>query len=95
METLLGAFLCVCCYQVLLEEREPGTPGNPAPQNECVYDEQGNLVDKSHPYAGCRGTPNEYDSQSDPVNHFIIDSGGPLRSGLPAAWDSMRHALGL
>jgi hypothetical protein len=77
-----------CCYRGILEDRRP-TPDDP--QNECFYDNRGNLVDQNHPYAGCGGTPNQYDSASDPLRHALIDRGGILRSGLGAFLTSRRH----
>ena len=52
--------------------------------NECFYDNSGQLVDESHPYKGCRGTPDEYPVPDDWWNHpgtvydhFVNDKGGP------------------
>lgn len=50
------------------------------PQNECFYDEKGKLIDENHPYAGTKGTPNQYDA-SDKYNHTVKDSGGIVKSG--------------
>jgi Domain of unknown function (DUF4157) len=79
-----------CGFSGILETRIP-TRGNP--QNECFYDHSGVLVDESHPYSGCRGTPNEYDSSDSPKSHAILDSGGIVRAGLPAFVTSRTHDL--
>jgi hypothetical protein len=78
-----------CCYRGLLEDRMP-SPSDP--QNECFYDETGRLVDHAHPYSGCRGTPDYYDSASNPLEHVFLDSGGIVRAGLPAFLESIRHS---
>jgi hypothetical protein len=70
-----------CGFRGILEDRIP-TPDNP--QNECLYDHSGALVDQNHPYSGCRGTPNQYDSADSPISHALLDSGGILRAGAPA-----------
>ena len=70
-----------CGFRGILEDRTP-TPADP--QNECFYDHSGTLVDGSHPYAGCRGTPNQYDSDRDPIRHTFSDTGGIWHAGGPA-----------
>jgi len=70
-----------CGFRTILENRAP-TPDDP--MNECVYDHTGVLVDENHQFAGCRGTPDQYDSRTDPVRHATIDSGGIVAQGLPA-----------
>ena len=70
-----------CGFRGILEDRAP-TPADP--QNECFYDHSGALVDETHPYAGCRGTPNLYASERDPIRHALIDPGGIARAGAPA-----------
>jgi hypothetical protein len=70
-----------CGFRTILEDRSP-TPDDP--ENECVYDHSGALVDQNHPYAGCRGTPDQYDSRTDPLKHTFIDSGGIVRAGADA-----------
>jgi hypothetical protein len=77
-----------CGFRSILEDRAP-TPDDP--MNECVYDHSGTLVDEHHPYAGCRGTPDQYDSQSSPIRHFAIDSGGIVRAGAGAFLESRVH----
>ncbi|KCZ70539.1 hypothetical protein ANME2D_02559 [Candidatus Methanoperedens nitroreducens] len=67
-----------CGFRGILENRIP-TPDDP--QNECFYDHSGTLVDQNHPYAGCRGTPNQYDSDDSPVSHTLRDTGGILYAG--------------
>jgi Domain of unknown function (DUF4157) len=80
-----------CCYRGILEDRRP-TPDDP--QNECFFDEAGRIVDQNHPYAGCRGTPNQYDSATDPIRHALLDTGGIVRKGWGAYWESRRHEVG-
>lgn len=70
-----------CGFRGILENRVP-TPEDP--QNECFYDHSGTLVTPGHPFAGCGGTPNQYDSADSPVSHTLRDSGGILYAGLPA-----------
>ena len=52
------------------------------------YDHNGALVDEHHPFSGCRGTPNQYDSSQHPILYALIDSGGIVRSGGPAFFES-------
>lgn len=70
-----------CGFRGILELRAPTADD---PMNECFYDHSGALVDEHHPYAGCRGTPDQYDSARDPIRHATIDSGGIARAGFPA-----------
>ena len=71
-----------CGFRGILEDRIPTSNDL---QNECFYDHSGALVDENHPYAGCRGTPNRYDSsQYRGVPHATIDPGGIVRAGAPA-----------
>jgi Domain of unknown function (DUF4157) len=79
-----------CGYRTILEDRVPTTDD---PMNECVYDHEGTLVTDSHPYSGCQGTPNQYDSRTDALKHGTIDSGGVVRNGIPALIDSGIHAV--
>lgn len=79
-----------CCFRGILENRRPN-PSNP--QNECFYDNRGILVNEAHKYAGCRGTPNQYDSASNPIKHAVVDRGGIVRSGVGAFFTSVRHAF--
>jgi hypothetical protein len=74
-----------CCYRGILEDRPP-SPDDP--QNECFYDNNGSLVDEGHEHAGCRGTPNEYDSATDWWNHTFNDRGGIWAKGWGAFWSS-------
>jgi hypothetical protein len=67
-----------CGYRGILEDRRPTRAD---PQNECFYDEYGTLVGPYHRYAGCGGTPNQYDSETETLGHATIDSGGVVRSG--------------
>ncbi|HLT40970.1 MAG TPA: DUF4157 domain-containing protein [Enhygromyxa sp.] len=68
--------------------KEDCDPTSEAPQNECFYDTVGRLVDESHEYSGCRGTPNSYDSERSMLGHTFADDGGIFWSGLPAFWES-------
>jgi hypothetical protein len=79
-----------CGYRGILEDRAPA-PGDP--MNECFYDHSGRLVDDSHPYAACGGTPDEYDSRTDPVKHATIDKGGIVRAGPGAFVESRAHDI--
>lgn len=74
-----------CGFRGILEDRAP-TPDDP--QNECFYDDNGRLVDADHPFADCGGTPNQYNSSTDPISHATIDRGGIVRSGWSAFWES-------
>jgi hypothetical protein len=74
-----------CGFRGILEDR---IPTRDDPQNECFYDHSGVLVDQNHPFSGCRGTPNQYDSSINPLLHTFIDSGGITRAGLPAFSES-------
>lgn len=69
-----------CGYEGIKETTTPN-PKTGRLQNECFYDESGTLVDENHPYAGCRGTPNEYDAATDPFAHTTQDSGGIFQAG--------------
>jgi hypothetical protein len=88
----LGIFHCG--FRTILENRAP-TPDDP--MNECVYDHSGNLVNASHPYAGCRGTPDQYDGHSgtpfQKFMHTACDTGGIVAQGIPAFITSRRHDI--
>lgn len=79
-----------CGYDGIVEERLP-TSGNP--QNECFYDDQGVLVDSSHRYSKCGGTPNEYDSMKSKYDHTVKDKGGVFKAGPDAFMESRRKNL--
>lgn len=79
-----------CGFRVILEDRDP-TPADP--QQECAYDHSGRLVDENHPYAGCRGTPNQYDAAKHPFLHTVIDTGGIAQAGGPAFVTSRLYTL--
>lgn len=79
-----------CGFRTILEDRIPAPID---PQNECVYDHSGVLVDENHPFAGCRGTPDQYDSASSPVSHIFRDSGGIWNAGGPAFLTSRIYQL--
>jgi len=46
-------------------------------------------VNENHPYAGCRGTPDQY-TADDWWDHTFNDSGGIWEAGGPAAKESIR-----
>ena len=77
-----------CGYDGIKEMRAP-SPGSP--QNECFFDDFGHLVDENHPYAGCGGSPNQFDA-SDEWNHTVNDSGGILNAGPQGLATSARKA---
>jgi hypothetical protein len=79
-----------CGYRTMLEDRQP-TPDDPI--QECVYDDNGRLVDKDHAYADCRGTPDQYYAKNDKIRHALLDSGGIWHAGGPAFRESMWHAF--
>ncbi|WP_299222280.1 DUF4157 domain-containing protein [uncultured Aquimarina sp.] len=85
-----------CGFRTILENRAP-TPSDP--MNECVYDHSGVLVDANHPYAGCRGTPDQYDGHGglstpyDTLMHIVCDTGGIVHEGIPAFITSRRYDI--
>ncbi len=80
-----------CGFRGILEDRAPTANDL---QNECFYDHSGALVDQNHPYAGCRGTPNRYDSRFlGGVPHATLDPGGIVRAGAPAFLSSRVYDL--
>lgn len=94
-----------CGFDGYLENRVPNN-NNPAPTNECFYDDDGNLVTESHEYGGCRGTPDYYPffgtgdltDKERKGPHTDIDSGGqagPSRThaniGIEAAVESAKY----
>jgi RHS repeat-associated protein len=83
-----GEVVFHCGFTCYIEKKAPLTFD---PQGECCYDEKNALVDECHKYAGCRGTPNQYDADTDPGKHFWSDSGGIVGSGGPAFNESNRH----
>ena len=74
-----------CEFRGFLENRVPSEE-NPAPANECFYDNSGALVDENHKWKGCRGTPDYYpyfgtgtDADEDRSSpHATKDTGGTL-----------------
>ena len=54
-----------------------------SPRQQCFYDEDGNLVDKDHEYAGCQGSPDQHSNWFD---HSFDDSGGIFSQ---AGWDGL------
>lgn len=77
-----------CGYDGFLENRRPSRS---QPIAECFYDEQGLLVDQNHPYAGCRGTPDQY--PADDLRHVTEDKVGAAEEGWDSFWESRRHDL--
>lgn len=75
-----------CGYEGFLENRRPSRS---QPIAECFYDERGRLVDQSHPYAGCGGTPDQY--LADDLRHVTEDKGGIAEQGWDSFWESRRH----
>lgn len=79
-----------CGYDGILEN----VPARPErPMNECFYDESGVLVDENHEYAGCGGTPDQYDGRTQGWDHTWKDEGGIWKAGGPAMIDSIRHQV--
>jgi RHS repeat-associated protein len=68
-----------CGYKECVLERRAEGEASPSedPIAECVYDELGRLVDDSHPFAGCQGTPDHFYAGADPIFHGFFDPGGP------------------
>jgi len=77
-----------CGFRGILEDKSP-TPEDP--QNECFYDESGKLVDENHPYSGCAGTPNDFDSSASTWDHIFNDRGGIWQKGWGAFKESRRY----
>src|SRR5262249_26227403 len=70
-----------CGFQTFLESR-PASDSDSSLCAECVYDTTGSLVDETHPFAGCRGTPDQYKTDQywrvgGTILHGCFDSGGP------------------
>lgn len=80
-----------CGFKTILEDQV--NKNSSVMMNECVYDHTGTLVTDAHPYSWCKGTPNQYDSRTDPVKHTFIDSGGILMNGIPAFIASRIHDI--
>lgn len=79
-----------CGFRGILEDRKP-TPNDP--QNECFYDEYGNLIDENSPSADCGGSPNQYNSETDKWDHTFNDEGGIRHKGWDAFWESRVHPV--
>lgn len=77
-----------CGFRGILEDRRP-SPDDP--MNECFYDHSGVLVDDSHEYAGCKGTPDYYDSETSWWDHTFNDPGGIWEAGWDAWMESGRY----
>ena len=90
-DSSLGSNLFHCGYEGYLENVTP-TPENP--QQECFYDDDGDLVDEKHEDAGCRGTANQYDGHGwdlDALRHTFIDEGGIWENGRDGVATSVEH----
>jgi hypothetical protein len=87
----LGSNLFHCGYEGYLEN---ATPTPEEPQQECFYDDRGDLVDEQHEDAGCRGTANQYDGHGwdlDALRHTFIDDGGIWEHGREGVATSVEH----
>ncbi len=67
-----------------LENVEPSVEN---PQQECFYDNSGDLIDENHQYAGMGGTANYYSGW----DHVTKDPGGIYHSGGEAFLTSMEY----
>jgi len=79
-----------CGYDGIKEDR---TPTVQIPQNECFYDDDGNLVDETHEYADCGGSPNQYDAGTNPIAHTFLDDGGIVGAGWDGFTESVEHTI--
>lgn len=84
----LGNFLFHGNRETFLENRRPSLEN---PQQECVFDSKGELIDEAHPYAGMGGTANYY---SDSFDHTFVDPGGIAERGLEGFATSMEYYYG-
>jgi len=82
-----------CGYEGIKEDVTPNIETGRV-QNECFYDEKGTLVDKKHPYAGCGGSPNQYDAAEKPWGHTWSDEGGIRKAGPEGLGTSVKKAFG-
>lgn len=90
-DSSLGSNLFHCGYEGYLESVTP-TPENP--QQECFYDDDGDLVDEKHEDAGCRGTANQYNGHGwdlDALRHTFIDEGGIWENGRDGVINSVEQ----
>ena len=76
-----------CGFEGYLEVREDKRDESKI--QECFFDKSRVLVDESHEYSGCRGTPDEYPAR-DP-RHWFVDEGGIARAGPRSALESARY----
>jgi RHS repeat-associated protein len=85
----MGEIWLHCGGHTYLENKAP----NPL-MNECVYDEYtGQLIGPNGPWAGCTGTPDEYD-ESHKLDHTLHDSGGPFDIRDPDYHKWTNHVFG-
>lgn len=90
-ENSWGSNLFHCGYEGYLENVTP-TPERP--QQECFFDDKGDLVDEKHEDADCRGTANQYDGHGgslDALQHTFIDEGGIWEKGGDGFANSIDH----
>lgn len=76
-----------CGFEGYLEDRDP-SPDRPIA--ECFYDERGRLVDDGHPYAGCKGTADNYGAY-DPRHWLWTDPGEIWAEGAGGYRESQRY----
>ena len=91
-----GEIIFHCGYECYLEKRNPEDIDNAQcvndPIGESCYDENEQLVDDTHPYSGCKGTPDYWPASYFPVEHTIFDKGGPRYEGWRGFTESNRHS---
>ena len=71
-----------CGGTSFLEYREDSSSAVTNAAGECVYDSTGGLIDNTHPYRMCQGTPDQYPVYGPGTwlniyNHKYNDAGGP------------------
>ena len=76
-----------CGFDGYLENKHPQLD---SPMNECFYDHSGNLVDYSHPYSGCGGSP-DYFGEDNKWAHTFDDPGGICGKGISAGFESLNY----
>lgn len=81
----VGNFLFHGNQDTFLENKSPSLE---SPQQECVFDRDGKVIDENHPYAGMGGSANYY---SDSLNHTFVDPGGIAERGGEGFATSMEY----
>ena len=81
----VGNFLFHGNQDTFVENKQPSLE---SPQQECVFDRNGNIIDENHPYAEMGGSANYY---SDSFNHTFVDPGGIAERGGEGFATSMEH----